>query len=650
MKLKLSSLRFRMLLPVIAMTLFVVALLTVLFSRAYTSMILQQEQDENAAGFELVSRSITPLIESSIAEVQSVLTDSRVVSYARRQYATDAQLVHARISCRDYLRGELSRQEGIFGLLFMRQDGSLFGVLPEFNFFLDDPQQNPLSEDMISQILNVPLGRTIWVGPTSGASLYGFENEKTPRSIMIAAWKSVDVRYGELYALMLMDDSIFARLFSTLQDGESTWHLFTADQAEVYHSGEDVCTDSVRLISESNTGTVFRKENGEAATAFSATMPSTEWTLVREVSMENSIQVVSRVRSTVFIVAVVVFVIALALYRSWLKRFMEQFNTLLSGIKSMGQGDLEPIASGPFSIGEFETMHQEIDRTSQALHEQMNTIRRMERERMEQENRIKEQERLVEELHTAREIQMSALPHTFPPFPERKEFDLFASMDPALDVGGDFYDYFFLDDDHLCLVIADVSGKGIPGALFMMLSKRIIEDAARLELDPGAILEKTNQSLCDSNQAGMFVTVWLGILELSTGRLTAANAGHEYPAIQTTGGSFALYKDRHGFVIGGMEDVRYRSYELQMAPGDKLFVYTDGVPEATANSGEMFGTERMVTALNTKADGRPEEILSAVKLAVDAFVGDASPFDDLTMMCLEYKGQPGDPGTPGGRA
>ena len=216
MKLKLSSLRFRMLLPVIAMTLFVVALLTVLFSRAYTSMILQQEQAENAVGFDLVSRSVTPLIESSIAEVQSVLTDSRVASYARRQYATDAQLVHARISCRDYLRGELSRQEGIFGLLFMRQDGSLFGVLPEFNFFLDDPQQNPLSEDMISQILNVPLGRTIWVGPTSGASLYGFENEKTPQSIMIAAWKSVDVRYGELYALMLMDDSIFARLFSTL--------------------------------------------------------------------------------------------------------------------------------------------------------------------------------------------------------------------------------------------------------------------------------------------------------------------------------------------------------------------------------------------------------------------------------------------------
>ena len=648
MKMKLSSLRFRMLLPVIAMTLFVVALLTILFSRAYTGMILQQEQDENAAGFELVSRSVTPLIDSSIAEVQSVLTDSRVVSYARHQYSTAAQLVHARISCRDFLRGELSRQDGIFGLLFMRPDGSLFGALPEGSFFWDDPQQNLLSEDMTAQILNVPLGQTIWVGPTSGASLYGFENEKTPQTIMIAAWKSVDVRYGEIYALMLMDDSIFARLFSTLQDGRSTWHLFTADHREIYHSGEGGCLEPEEIITESNSGGVFRNEHGEAVSAFSMALTSPDWVLVREVSMENSIQVVSRVRSVVFITAVVVFVIALWIYRSWLKRFMQQFNMLLSGIKSMGQGDLNPIASGPFSIGEFETMHQEIDRTSHALNEQMDTIRRMERERMEQENKIKEQERIVEELHTAREIQMSALPHTFPPFPERTEFELFASMDPARDVGGDFYDFFFIDNDHLCLVIADVSGKGIPGALFMMLSKRIIEDAARLDPDAGRILEKANQSLCDNNQAGMFVTVWLGILELSTGRLTAANAGHEYPAIGKNGGSFTLYKDKHGFVIGGMEDVRYRSYELQLGPGDKVFLYTDGVPEATAGSGEMFGTERMTAALNTKADGSPEEILSAVKQAVDTFVGDAEQFDDLTMMCLEYKGAEGGSGAAEG--
>ena len=641
MKQKLKSLRIRMLLPVIAMTLFVVALLTTMFSRAYISMILQQEQEVNAAGFETISRSITPLIDTSISEVRSIMADDRVASYAGLQYTSVVDLIHARIACRDYLRGEISRHDGIFGLLFMREDGSMFGALPEGNFFLDDPEDNPFPEVMRTQILDISLGQTVWTGPVSGAVLYGFENEKTPRNIMIAAWKSVDVRYGECYALMLMDESIFESLFAAMQDGKSTWHLFAEDQEEIYHTGQDACLNPDRLISGSNSGTIFTDENGHPVSAFSMTMTSPAWTLVREVSMESYEQVIRRVRSTVCLIAGVVFLIALAIYRLWLKKFMRQFNTLLNGIIRMGEGDLEPVASEPFSIGEFEIMQQEIDRTGLALNRQMDTIRRMERERMEQENMIREQERIVKELSTARQIQRSVLPHIFPPFPERKEIDLFASMDPAQDVGGDFYDFFFIDEDHLCLVIADVSGKGIPGALFMMFSKRIIEDFARMEHSVSKILEKTNELLCDNNQAEMFVTVWLGILEISTGRLTAANAGHEYPAIQRIDDRFELYKDRHGFVIGGMPGVHYREYELQMAPGDKLFVSTDGVPEATAGSGEMFGAERMVAALNTCAVGSPEEILHSVKSNVDAFVGDAEQFDDLTMMCLEYKGPAG---------
>ena len=638
MKQKLNSLRIRMLLPVIGMTLFVVILLTTLFSRTYISMILQREQEVNEQSLETVSRSITPLIETSISEVRNIMADSRVASYARLQYASLPELIHARISCRDFLRGETARHEGIFGLLFMRQDGSLFGTLPEGNFFLDDPQENPLPEDIKTQLLDMPFGQTIWAGPVSGTILYGFENAITPHEIMIAAWKSVDVSYGECCAMMLMDETIFEQLFSSLPDKENTWHLFTADQTEIYHTGQDACLNPERLISESNTGTTFRDEDGHSVCAFSMTMTSPDWTLVRKVSMENYEQVIHRVRSTVCIVAGVVFLIALAIYRLWLKKFMHQFNTLLKGIIRMGEGELVPVASDPFTISEFEVMQQEIDRTSLALNQQMDTIRRMERERMEQENKIKEQERLVEELQTAREIQRSVLPHIFPPFPDRKEIDLFASMDPARDVGGDFYDYYFIDEDHLCLVIADVSGKGIPAALFMMLSKRILEDFARQENSANEILRKTNELLCDNNQAEMFVTVWLGILEISTGRLTAANAGHEYPSIRKKDGCFELYKDKHGFVIGGMEGVRYKEYALQLSPGDKLFVYTDGVPEATAAGGEMFGTERMLTALNSCADGSPEEILHGVKRAVDAFVGEAEQFDDLTMMCLEYKG------------
>jgi sigma-B regulation protein RsbU (phosphoserine phosphatase) len=211
-------------------------------------------------------------------------------------------------------------------------------------------------------------------------------------------------------------------------------------------------------------------------------------------------------------------------------------------------------------------------------------------------------------------------------------------MDPAKDVGGDFYDFFFTDEDHLCLVIADVSGKSIPGALFMMFSKRIIEDFARIEHSAAEILRKTNEVLCDSNQAEMFVTVWLGILEISTGRLTAANAGHEYPAICKNGRQFEIFKDRHGLVIGVMPGVRYTEYTLQMNPGDRIFVYTDGVPEATAADKEMFGMERMTQALNRYPGCTPNEILKNVKAAVDEFTAEAEQFDDLTMMCLEYRG------------
>ena len=640
MKQKLKSLQVRMLLPVVVMTLFIVTMLTTLFSRAYISMILQQEQEVNAASFETISRSITPLIASSIGEVRNILSDSRVSDYARLQYTSEVDLIHARISCRDYLRTEIARHEGIYGLLFMRKDGSIFGALPEGNFFLDDPEENPLSEDMKAQILNAPRGQMIWAGPVPGAALYGFENAKTPQNIMIAAWKSVDVNYGECYVMVLMDETIFEKLFETMQDGKSTWHLFTAEQTEIYHTGqdEDACSNPERLISESNSETVFNDENGNPVSAFSMTMKSPSWTLVREVPMENYEQVIRRVRGAICLIAIVVLLIALAIYRLWLKGFMRQFNLLLKGIIRMGEGELEPMASVPYTIQEFETMQQEIDRTSLALNQQMDTIRRMEREQMEQENMIKEQERIVKELSTARQIQKSVLPHIFPPFPDRAEIDLFATMDPAKDVGGDFYDFYFIDEDHLCLVIADVSGKGIPAALFMMLSKRILEDLARQERTPSTILEKANDLLCDNNQAEMFVTVWLGILEISTGKLTAANAGHEFPAICKKGGSFELYKDTHGFVVGGMEGVHYKGYDFQLNPGDKLFVYTDGVPEATDGSGEMFGTDRMITALRSCTDNTPEEILQGVKSAVDSFVGDAEQFDDLTMMCLEYKG------------
>ncbi len=241
------------------------------------------------------------------------------------------------------------------------------------------------------------------------------------------------------------------------------------------------------------------------------------------------------------------------------------------------------------------------------------------------------------ELNMATEIQTSMLPSIFPAFPDRTEFNLYASMDPAKEVGGDFYDFFLIDDDHLGVVIADVSGKGVPAALFMMISKTVVKNYALLGLSASEILMKSNDSLNSQNTAKMFVTTWIGILEISTGKMTCANAGHEYPAILHDG-RFELLKDKHGLVLGAMAGVPYKEYEIQLEKGDKIFVYTDGVPEATSASDELYGTDRMVDALNSNVEASPEEVLVNVRASVDRFVGNAEQFDDLTMVCLEYKG------------
>lgn len=243
------------------------------------------------------------------------------------------------------------------------------------------------------------------------------------------------------------------------------------------------------------------------------------------------------------------------------------------------------------------------------------------------------------ELSVAANIQQSMLPCIFPAFPERAEFDIYATMTPAKEVGGDFYDFFLVDEDHLAMVMADVSGKGVPAALFMMISKTLIKNAAQSGLSPKEALEKVNDQLCENNEAGLFVTVWLGILEISTGKMKCVNAGHEYPAIKRRGESFSLLQDRHGFVLAGMEGAKYREYELELAGGDSLFVYTDGVAEATNANQELYGTARMVEALNRKKDISCKELLGLIHQDVDAFVGEASQFDDITMLCLEYKGK-----------
>ena len=242
-----------------------------------------------------------------------------------------------------------------------------------------------------------------------------------------------------------------------------------------------------------------------------------------------------------------------------------------------------------------------------------------------------EKERVAAELDMATKIQADQLPSKFP---DSKEFDIFASMTPAKEVGGDFYDFFFVDDDHLALVIADVSGKGVPAALFMMMSKNLIRNLTAMGLSPKEVIEKANQTICDNNKQRMFVTVWLGILEISTGKVTAVNAGHEIPFIKQPGGEFELFEDPHGLMVGAFKTAKYQQYEFALQKGGTLFVYTDGVAEATNADDEMFGTDRLKQALDKDTNASPKQLLETVHSDVDAFVGSAEQFDDLTMLGL----------------
>lgn len=248
-----------------------------------------------------------------------------------------------------------------------------------------------------------------------------------------------------------------------------------------------------------------------------------------------------------------------------------------------------------------------------------------------------EKERIGAELDIAKHIQASMLPCIFPAFPDRKEIDIYATMAPAKEVGGDFYDFFMVDERHLAIVMADVSGKGVPAALFMVIGKTLIKDHTTPDRDLGKVFSAVNNMLCEANSEGLFITAFEGVLDLVTGEFNFVNAGHEMPYICKAGGNFEAYKIRPGFVLAGMEDMRYKAGTMQLEVGDKIFQYTDGVTEATNINNELYGMDRLGVILNKVKNGTPHEILPAVKRDIDEFVGEADQFDDITMLCLEYK-------------
>lgn len=248
-----------------------------------------------------------------------------------------------------------------------------------------------------------------------------------------------------------------------------------------------------------------------------------------------------------------------------------------------------------------------------------------------------EKQRIGAELDIATRIQASMLPTIFPAFPERDEFDIYATMNPAKEVGGDFYDFFMIDDDNLAIVVADVSGKGVPAALFMVIGKTLIKDHTEPGKDLGEVFSEINDLLCESNSEDLFITAFEAVLNLKTGELRYVNAGHEMPFICKKNQDFKPYKIKAGFVLAGMEGMRYKAGSMILEPGDKLFQYTDGVTEATDSDSKLFGMERLEASLNKIKNGTPKDILESVKNDIDDFVNVALQFDDITMLCLEYK-------------
>ena len=334
-------------------------------------------------------------------------------------------------------------------------------------------------------------------------------------------------------------------------------------------------------------------------------------------------------RNILILLVVLIVATGLASAFSIAGRITDPLNTITRRVASLGVRNRQFKMEDVYRTGdEIEVLAESFAKQSARTALYIDQIRRV----------TAEKERIEAELDMASRIQGSQLPRLFPPFPDRKEFGLFASMTPAKEVGGDFYDFFMIDHDHMGFVMADVSGKGVPAALLMMVSRVLIKSGLQNGKGPAETLSSVNNQLCESNEADFFVTVWCAVLEISTGKGIAANAGHEHPVIRRAGGDYELQIYRHSMPVGAMKDIPFRQHSFQMNPGDSFFVYTDGVPEATNGQKELYGSERMLAALNRQRDAQPEQILANVTADINSFVDGAEQFDDITMLCFRYIG------------
>ena len=409
--------------------------------------------------------------------------------------------------------------------------------------------------------------------------------------------------------------------FERVTEGELSAFLKVKEENQLY-SYESQGDDGIRLLT---TGNAIWSPDGEVIAYAMADLPS------------FFVSAISIVLTILYLILLGIIIVIVVLISRLLigRRVVKPINQITRAAEAYTEAHQNGSYSGKYFDGLAIKTHDELEELGRVMSDLEDDITLYEQNLMKA---TAANERVQTEMSVAARIQRDMLPGTFPPFPDHREFEIYASMDPAKEVGGDFYDFFLVDSRHLGIVIADVSGKGIPAALFMMSAMIIINNYASVGYSPAEVLTRSNEKICQANPQEMFVTVWLGILDLATGVVTATSAGHEYPAIRHAGGDYELLHDRHGFVLGGMEGVRYRDYSFTLEPGSSLFVYTDGVPEATNAEEELYGTDRMTAALNRVKDEKPEAVLTAVRRDVDAFVKEAPQFDDLTMLCLTYHG------------
>ena len=336
-----------------------------------------------------------------------------------------------------------------------------------------------------------------------------------------------------------------------------------------------------------------------------------------------------RSKQTIIVLILVILIMGLTAGDRLSRRIVRPLEHMTNRVRSLGGKNLQFQMEEEYRTGdEIEVLAESFSALSAKTLQYVDQVKRV----------TAEKERIGAELTMANAIQRSQLPRLFPPFPNRHEFNLFATMKPAKEVGGDFYDFFMVDNDHVALVMADVSGKGVPAALFMMVTRMLIKSRLQSGESVAEALTNVNRQLCENNELGYFVTVWLAVLEISTGKGVAVNAGHEHPVLRRSDGKYELVLYRHSLAVAAMDGVRFRQHEFQLCPGDSFFVYTDGVTEATNGEHELFGTDRMLEALNKEPDAEPDQLLKNVMDDIHRFMDGEDQFDDITMMCLKYNG------------